>query len=274
MKRKKNDFFKTALGNIAIAALILMISVCALSIVVLAENPSSTAVSHTPATSYSWYYKPRTDGEAPVCADNAPFVADYDNVIYLNKSGITLTFDTGYENGNTEAILNVLKEKAVTAAFFVTGHYVKTNPELVLRMKNEGHLVCNHTASHADLSVASKQKFSDETEKLSQMYEEITGEAMPKAVRPPEGKYSENFFKYAKEAGYKVVFWTFAYKDWINDEQPTPKEAMETMLSRTHDGMIALLHSNSATNAAVLGDVIDEWRKEGYTINDAACLLN
>ena len=267
MKKKLPLFMEKALHHTAVAAVLILIAICGVTILTLAENPSVSAVSHTPAQTYSWYYKPRTDGELPICADDAPFIENYDNVLYHGKDdSIYLTFDTGYENGNTEAILDILKEKKVPAAFFVTGHYVKTNPELVLRMKNEGHLVLNHSLTHADLAVASKEKFLEEAEGLSALYREVTGEDMAKFIRPPEGKYSENFLRYAKEEGYRVVFWTFAYRDWVNDDQPSNKEAMETILSRTHKGMIALLHSNSAANAAVLGNVIDEWQSMGFSL--------
>lgn len=262
-KRYKNRYSEF-ICDVSIALMVTLLAAMAVSIISLTNKPVTTETVSMDS-SHSWYYKPRTDGEMPIVADDAPFISEYDNVIYKMNDGIAITFDTGYENGNTEKILDVLKEKDVKAAFFVTGHYVKTNPELIKRMEAEGHLVCNHTVNHADLSQIGLPDMKKELEGLSEMYKEVTGNDMVKFVRPPEGKYSERFIKNAKSEGYKIVFWSFAYKDWIDDDQPTEEEAIKTVLSRSHNGMVALLHSNSSTNAKILGRLIDEWKKN-YTI--------
>lgn len=255
-------------SNFIITGCVIALVAIAVTFVALAAAPETVSVSHTKDTSYSWYYKPREDGQQPVVADNAPFIDQY-NVMYLGNPDdkcIFLTFDVGYENGNTEKILDVLKEKKVGAAFFVTGHYIDSNPDLIKRMCDEGHLVCNHTVNHADLSqISSQEKFLSEIQGLEEKYKACTGQEMPKYIRPPEGKYSETALSMATELGYTTVFWSFAYKDWLNDQQPDTEKAVNTILSRTHPGEIALLHSTSATNAAVLGDVIDRWAADGYT---------
>lgn len=253
----------------------LMIGGCALSLVLLAVllitgtfAPRVETASHTMTTSYNWYFKPREDGQQPVVADNAPFIDNY-NVRYLgdpDQKILYLTFDSGYENGCTEKILDVLKEKNVPAAFFVTGHYMDSNPDLIRRMEEEGHLVCNHTVHHQNLCAVSAEDFENEVEGLASKYEEITGKAMPKYLRPPEGAYSEQALAYADQLGYTTVFWSFAYKDWLNDDQPDPEASIEKILSRTHNGAILLLHSTSATNAEILSKVIDQWTEQGYTI--------
>ena len=69
----------------------------------------------------------------------------------------------------------------------------------------------------------------------------------------------------AKELGYKTVFWSLAYVDWKNDAQPTRQEAFDKLLPRIHNGAVVLLHSTSATNAAVLEEVITKWKEMGYT---------
>lgn len=241
----------------------------AVALVLITIAPVTTEVSHTETTSYNWYFKPREDGLQPQCADNANFLDQY-NVYYLGNPAektIYLTFDVGYENGNTEQILNILKEKKAPAAFFVTGHYMDTNPDLIKRMASEGHLVCNHTVHHKDLSaMSSPEEFSEEVLGLAQKYKEITDQEMPKFLRPPEGKYSEKSLQMTDELGYTMVFWSFAYKDWINDQQPDPTASIQKIISRTHPGAIVLLHSNSATNAQILGGVIDQWREDGYTL--------
>lgn len=242
----------------------------AFALVYMTLAPTATTVAHTAQKTYSWYYKPREDGTQPIVADDATFLEDY-NLIYMGNPDskvIYLTFDSGYENGYTEKILDILKEKNAPAAFFVTGHYMQSNPEIIQRMHDEGHLVCNHTLNHKDLSSTTEiSTYQQELDGLCELYLEITGDQMPRFMRPPEGKYSESMLQIVQEMGYTPVFWSFAYKDWLNDAQPDEASAKKTILSRTHPGEVALLHSTSATNAAILGEVIDAWRAQGYEIH-------
>ncbi len=238
-------------------------------------SPVSSQVAHTPQTSYDWYYKPTQDGSQPIVADNAPFIDEY-GVFYLGEETskeIYLTFDAGFENGNTAAILDVLKEKEVSATFFVTGHFMQSHPELIVRMAQEGHIVGNHTLGHVDLTDVSEDVFLEQVQGLSDLYTEITGGNMPMYLRPPEGRYSEKFLQQAQGHGYTVVFWSFAYMDWLEDDQPSHEEAIDTIISRTHPGEIALLHSTSKTNAEVLGTVIDMWIQQGYSIRSIDALV-
>ena len=159
----------------------------------------------------------------------------------------------------------MLKAKNVPAAFFVTKHFVTSAPNLIVRMKDEGHIVGNHTAEHSDLTkLTDPADFSAALDELNAEYKALTGEDMPKYLRPPEGKYSQYVLETAQELGYKTVFWSFAYKDWVDDEQPKHEESIEKICSRMHNGAVILLHSTSDTNAAILGDVIDRLREGGY----------
>lgn len=178
-----------------------------------------------------------------------------------------LTFDAGYENGYTAKILDVLKEEKVTATFFVVGNYLETSPELVKRMVKEGHIVGNHTYHHPDMSqISSKEAFEEELKSLETLYEEVTGQKMQKYYRPPQGKYSTANLQMAKEMGYTTIFWSLAYVDWYQDQQPTKEEAIKTLIPRTHPGAIILLHSTSKTNAEVLEQLITKWKQQGYTL--------
>jgi peptidoglycan-N-acetylmuramic acid deacetylase len=132
-------------------------------------------------------------------------------------------------------------------------------------MIEEGHLVCNHTMKHRDMShVASQEEFETELRALEQLFYEKTGSVMPKYYRPPEGKFSEENMKFAKAAGYKTIFWSFAYADWDNDRQMSPEKAEQLILNNIHNGAVLLLHPTSATNAAVLGNVIRTLKAQGY----------
>ena len=257
-------------SNLVIAGCLLSLMGLAAALIIMTLSPSAALVSVT-TVSHSWYYKPTKDGSQPIVADDADFISDY-KMLYLGNAEekiIYLTFDAGYENGYTSKILDILKEKGVTAAFFVTGHYIDSAPDLVKRMADEGHFVCNHTVNHKDLSEeTSLSVFEKEIDGLAEKFKTLTGKDMPKYLRPPAGRYSESMLKIVTDMGYVPVFWSFAYKDWLTDAQPGEAESIALIISRTHPGEIALLHATSSTNAAILGDLIDAWRAEGYTFKN------
>lgn len=216
----------------------------------------------------SWGLSFRTEGAPPVGSAGSAQLADYD-AAYLgdaSKKVIYLTFDAGYENGCTEKILDALKKHEVPAAFFLVGNYIEKNADLVRRMVAEGHIVGNHTMNHPDMSkLSEKAAFSKELTDLETLYKEVTGQEMPKYYRPPQGIYSEENLKMAKEMGYKTVFWSLAYVDWNNDSQPTAEAAYSKLLPRIHNGAVVLLHSTSKTNAEILDDLLTKWEEMGYS---------
>ncbi len=179
---------------------------------------------------------------------------------------IYLTFDAGYENGNAGKILDVLKKEQISAAFFLVGNYFKTQPELVRRMVEEGHIVGNHTTTHPDMSkIKELADFRKELEQTENLYRETTGKDMPKFYRPPQGKFSVSNLQQAQMLGYTTVFWSLAYADWDNTKQPTREYALEKLNSRIHNGAIVLLHLTSKTNAEILEELIQGWKAQGYT---------
>ena len=191
---------------------------------------------------------------------NAYFIGDE------QEKKIYLTFDAGYENGYTEIILDILKKTDVKATFFLVGHYLKTQPELVSRMVNEGHIVANHTYSHPDMSeISDKEAFRKELSQVETLYNTITTKQMLKLYRPPQGKFSVENLKMAQEMGYTTTFWSLAYLDWDNTSQPDPTESIKKLNSRIHNGAIVLLHSTSKTNSEILETLINDWKEQGYT---------
>ena len=177
-----------------------------------------------------------------------------------------LTFDAGYENGCTASILDTLQKHQVPATFFLVGNYLETCPDLVCRMVEEGHTVGNHTYSHPDMSaISTEEAFKQELEKNEALYKEITGEDMVKLYRPPQGKFCEENLQMAQELGYRTVFWSLAYVDWYQDDQPTKEEAFSKLIPRLHPGAVVLLHSTSTTNAAILDELLTQWEDMGYT---------
>ncbi|HHT97567.1 MAG TPA: polysaccharide deacetylase family protein, partial [Clostridiales bacterium] len=168
-----------------------------------------------------------------------------------------------------------LKKHNVRATFFLVGNYIKTCPEIVKRIVDEGHSVGNHTYNHPDMTkISSKEAFKKEIESLETLFEETTGQKMIKHYRPPQGKYSENNLAMAKEMGYKTFFWSLAYVDWYLDKQPTKEEAFTKLIGRIHPGAIVLLHSTSKTNSEILDDLLNEWEAMGYQFGTLEELTN
>ena len=213
----------------------------------------------------SWGLSFRTEGAPPVgTAENASLRKL--DAAYMGDPGeqvIYLTFDAGYENGYTAQILDILGRQEVKAAFFLVGDYVERNADLTRRMVSEGHTVANHTMDHPDIS-ENAQMLESQLKQMEDLFRETTGQEIARFYRPPMGKYTEENLKTAKSLGYKTVFWSLAYADWDQNRQPDPEKAVKKLLSRTHNGMVVLLHSTSATNAEILDRLIREWKSMGY----------
>ncbi|WP_407669173.1 delta-lactam-biosynthetic de-N-acetylase [Paenibacillus algicola] len=180
------------------------------------------------------------------------------------RKDLYLTFDNGYENGFTPAILDTLKAKQVPAAFFVTGHYVRTQGDLLKRMTAEGHIIGNHSWSHPDVSAITEDKLRQELDRVKSEVNAVTGQQEMKYLRTPRGIFNERSLAVSKEMGYTNVFWSIAYMDWDVNAQKGPQHALQKVTAQLHPGAVLLLHSISRDNAEALGDIIDEARKQGY----------
>lgn len=222
----------------------------------------------------NWGLSFQQQGQAPVGNATPEYLAKY-NAYYIagaaagkdegDKKPIYLTFDSGYENGYTAEILDILKEKKVPAAFFLVGNYIEENPELVKRMVAEGHIVGNHTMHHPDMSaIADEEAFKKEITELEETYKTVVGKEIPKFYRPPQGKYSEANLQQAYRLGYTTLFWSLAYVDWLENNQPDETESINLLNKRIHPGAIVLLHSTSKTNSKILAQLIDGWKEQGY----------
>lgn len=240
----------------------------------LAGNLTALVKEHffpqTAATSAegNWGLSFQEEGEPPIANATMEELRKYDAYYAedTEEKVLYLTFDAGYENGNTPVILDALKKHNVHATFFVVGNFISSNPDLIKRMHDEGHIVGNHTYHHPDMSqISTKEAFEKELKDVEDAYKEITGEEMTKYYRPPQGKYSESNLQMAKELGYKTFFWSLAYVDWYENDQPTKEEAFEKLLGRIHPGAIVLLHSTSKTNGEILDELLTKWEEMGYT---------
>lgn len=232
-----------------------------------AESVGVSALLHE--KNENWGLGFGTEGKPPTGNASAEELKKY-NAYFIGdttQNTIYLTFDCGYENGNTEPILDALKKHDVKATFFVVGNFLETSPEIVKRMIAEGHTVGNHTYHHLDMSsISSMDAFKKETQDVENLFEQITGTPITKFYRPPQGKYNIENLKMAQELGYHTFFWSLAYVDWYQDKQPTKDEAFGKLLKRIHPGAIVLLHSTSSTNAQILDELLTKWEEMGYTI--------
>lgn len=246
--------------------LAVLLGACHFSYMQFVKN--SVAVSKT-----DWGLGYGENGSAPTGNCSPEELLEYNAFFIGNtkKNTVYLTFDAGYENGYTENILDVLKKHKVPAAFFLVGNYMDTSPELVKRMAEEGHVVGNHTMTHPDMSkISDKESFKRELSGIEEKYKEITGKEMLKIYRPPQGKFNIDNLKMAKEMGYKTFFWSLAYVDWIEDNQPSEEFAFSKLIPRMHNGAIVLLHSTSKTNSEILDELLTKWKEMGYTFGSLA----
>lgn len=244
-------------------ALVLAVLACAsaLSVGANAEAPDEGRES------CSWYCVHAKDHARPRADARFDFIGSLGGY-YIGKHPeekvVFLTFDAGYENGNVEKILDVLKAEQVRGAFFVLGNLARQNPDLIRRMADEGHLVCNHSYAHKDMTGWTEEQIRAELTRLEDTLRETCGVETAKYFRPPEGKLSRSLMEAVNGMGYKTIFWSFAYADWDNARQPDAAAAGRMVLDNVHNGAVILLHPTSATNAAILGDVIRALKADGY----------
>ena len=224
----------------------------------------------------NWGLSFQQDGEPPVANASFEELKKY-NAYYAEDTSekkLYLTFDAGFENGNTPAILDALKKHDVKATFFVVGTYIKDNPDLIKRIHEEGHLIGNHTYHHPDMSqISTKESFHKELKDVETEYKNVVGEEMTKFYRPPQGKFNETNLQMAKDLGYHTFFWSLAYVDWYENDQPSKEEAFQKLLGRIHPGAIVLLHSTSKTNADILDELLTKWEEMGYKFASLETLI-
>ena len=216
------------------------------------------------------------EGKQPTGTSTVSEMKKYD-AYYMGspeEKVIYITFDCGYENGNTPKILDALKKHNVKGTFFVVGHFLESSPELVKRMVEEGHAVGNHTYHHRDMpKISGKQEFQKELNDVASKFKEVTGKEIDSYYRPPQGKYNINNLNMAKELGYKTFFWSLAYADWNVDKQPTNSYAIDKLTKRIHNGAVVLLHNTSKTNGEILDELLTKWEEMGYEVKPLSYML-
>ena len=192
---------------------------------------------------------------------NGAYINDHvpegDKVIYL-------TFDCGYPSDKTEPILDILQKHNVKASFFVTKMYLEKCSDYAVRMKEEGHMVCNHTVTHSDLVPMSVEQIAGEIFDVAEYFYEKTGYTLDPYFRTPKGTYTKRLMTIISDAGYKTVFWSIAYNDYTPSAQPEPGYVLDHFQTYHHNGAIALMHNDSQSNVNELDAVLKYLEKEGY----------
>lgn len=230
---------------------------------VIVEGTDYTGIDNE---KYGWWFKRNDSHEKSGCQEDFD-ITEYNAYYTVPVSGkvMYLTFDCGYENGYTADILDILKEEEVTAAFFVTQTFIRDNIELTKRMKEEGHLVCNHTVHHPSMPEKSVEEQKQEILDCENYMREATGYEMDLFFRPPRGEYSKRTLQLAKDLGYRTIFWSMAYLDYDVNNQPDSGHVVEHFSKYYHPGAIPLLHNVSKANHDALSQVIKNLKKEGYS---------
>ena len=257
---KKKYFY---VGIIFIVLLVLFICIKGVDSEITLQTSSTGTLSNK---KIGWGIKRNANHEQPdLGSENKRLIDENGDMAIGNKEDkfVYLTFDEGYEAGYTAKILDVLKENDVKAAFFITGHYLNSQPELVERMIKEDHTVGNHTVNHPSMPDLDDEKLKEEITKLHTAVYEKFGYEM-KYLRPPKGEYSERTLALSKSLGYTTVMWSFAYDDWDENKQGREDYAKDKILSNMHNGEIMLLHATSKDNSNILDEMIKEIKKQGY----------
>ena len=254
----------------SIFCLSILVFVFTFSIIQSNKNNQTVATSSNVASlsnkKIGWAIKRTNNHTQPdVGSVNKSIIDKYNGICLGNneKKYIYLTFDSGYEAGYTEKILEVLKQNNVPATFFLTAHYINTKPELVQRMIDEGHVIGNHTVNHKSIPDINNETIKKEVMDLHTSVYEKFGYEM-KYIRPPKGEYSERTIAYTNTLGYKTVMWSFAYDDWAEEKQGREAYGKKKILDNIHNGEVMLLHGTSKDNSNILDECIKEIKAQGY----------
>ena len=227
-----------------------------------------TTITYAGSNEHHWGFKRSTDGTpAEAGAQLDTMLSNY-GAIYkgsTDKKIAYLTFDNGYENGFTESILKTLRDEQAPATFFLTGHYLTSATDLVKTMVADGHTIGNHSYGHPNMAKLSDAEMVNEWKKFDDKLRELTGIERTYYARPPEGIFNEQLLKVGNDNGYRHIFWSVAFKDWLKDERRGYKYAYDALMQQLHPGAVILMHTVAQDNAEALPKFIKDAKAAGYT---------
>jgi peptidoglycan-N-acetylmuramic acid deacetylase len=226
------------------------------------DKPSTPTIADLKP--FSWYYMKQGKGKVPnFPGETKSFTPEQKTVWVGTGKKIYLTFDNGGPMGDTKKLLKVLKDNNVKASFFIAGYNLKTHAEFLRQLVADGHLVANHTMSHRDMNKLTDEQVTKEINDFEKIYEDITGDEMPKYFRFPYGAYSNHLLSLVADLGYTSVFWSTAMKDWVPRKNGAD-DAYNDIMNNLHDGNVILMHQGSDDNIAALDRIIEGIKKAGY----------
>ncbi len=227
------------------------------------------------AKTYSYGLGRTKDHSRPTPGSELVNLIKTNNSIYIgnDEKEVYLTFDCGFEDGYTAAILDALKETDTKAIFFITGHYLTSATNLVKRMIEEGHVIGNHSYYHKDYSKITQEEMIKDLTKLEQEFTSLTGTTMSHYFRPPEGKISTSSLEFLSSKGYKTIFWSLAYVDWHKDKSFGKEYSYNNVMERMHNGAIILMHTVGKDNSLALKDIIIDLKNDGYIFKEIKDLI-
>lgn len=158
------------------------------------------------------------------------------------KTGVAFTFDDGPDPKYTGQLLDLLKKHRIKATFFVVGSKAEKNPELILRMHQEGHLIGIHNYVHRSNWLMMPWTIRRDLEKSASIIEGITRER-PIYYRPPWGLM--NFFDFFLIGKFQFILWSKMFGDWRS--KGGSEKIIQGILDHVKSGDIVLLHDSGET---------------------------
>jgi peptidoglycan/xylan/chitin deacetylase (PgdA/CDA1 family) len=189
---------------------------------------------------------------------------------------VALTLDAGAGAGPTERILAVLRERGVKITFFLTGAWIRDNPELVREIVADGHEIANHTLTHPDLRPVSDDQIRQELADTDALMRETAGVGTRPFFRPPYGAYDRRVLQTVQRAGYLSIYWTLDSLDSVG-EPKTPEFLVERVTAKLSAeqlrGAIILAHCGSVPTADALPAILDRFAEMGFEVKKVSEVL-
>jgi len=183
--------------------------------------------------------------------------------ISTSERVVALTFDDGPDPRYTPRVLALLRMEKIHATFFQIGELVEKHPELARAVVTEGHVVGNHTYSHADIEFATSEEIQTEIVACEDAIIRVTGQR-PVLFRPPKGRYNDRLFQVLQNRNYHLILWKLCVE---HKAAPTPVDMACRIIANTRPGTIILAHDgrlNREKDMEALTIIIRGLKARGY----------
>jgi peptidoglycan/xylan/chitin deacetylase (PgdA/CDA1 family) len=180
-----------------------------------------------------------------------------------DKKEIAISFDDGPATNYTPEILQLLKQENIKATFFCIGNRIAGNEQILRQIKEEGHIIGNHSYSHDTwFDLFSSKKMLEDMKQMDREMKRVTG-LQPKLFRPPYGVTNPNLSKAIIKGGYTPVGWSVrSFDSVIKDEQ----KLLNRINAAIQPGAVFLFHDTMETTLKALPAFIKEVKNRGYEV--------